>query len=63
MLSHVDPYGHTIFNRLQMSTLVEELLAAEPDLNGTALSTARALRVLIAAHASTPHRYLWFVGD
>jgi hypothetical protein len=48
---------------MQMSALVEELRATEPDLSCTALSTARALRVLIAAHASTPHRYLWFVGD
>jgi hypothetical protein len=48
---------------MQMSTQVEELAAIQPDLNGTALSTARALRVLRAAHASTPHRYLWFVGD
>jgi hypothetical protein len=29
MLSHVDRYGHTVFNRIQMSTLVEELLAIE----------------------------------
>jgi hypothetical protein len=63
MLAHVDRYGHTVFNRMQMSTLVEELLAIEPDLDGTALSTARALRILIETHASMPHRYLWFVGD
>jgi hypothetical protein len=63
MLSHVDRYGLTIFNRMQMATLVEELLAIQPDLQGTALSTARALRVLIEAHAKGPHRYLCFVGD
>jgi hypothetical protein len=63
MLSHVDRYGHTIFSRMQMSTLVEELEAIQPGLDGTALGTARALRVLIEAHASQPHRYLWFVGD
>jgi len=62
MLSHVDRHGHTIFNRMQMSILVEELLAIQPDLDGTALSTARALRVLIEAHARDPHWYLWFVG-
>jgi len=48
MLAHVDPYGDTIFNRMQMSTLVEELLVIQPNLDGTALSTARALCVLIA---------------
>ena len=63
MLSHVDPYGRTIFNRMQMSALIEELAAIQPGLNGTALSTARALHVLITAHANTPHRYLWFIGD
>ena len=63
MLAHVDPYGDTIFNRAQMSALVEELETIQPDLDGEALSTARALRVLIEAHASSPHRYLWFIGD
>ncbi len=63
MLAHVDPYGDTIFNRAQMSALVEELATIQPDLDGEALSTARALRVLIKAHGRQPHRYLWFIGD
>ncbi len=63
MLAHVDPYGDTIFNRAQMSTLLEELATILPELDGVALSTARAIRVLVAAHAHKPHRYLWFIGD
>jgi hypothetical protein len=63
MLSHVDRYGHTIFNRIQVSTVVEELLAIQPYLDGTALGTARSLRLLIEVYVSVPHRYLWFIGD
>lgn len=63
MLAHIDPYGDTIFNRAQMSTLLEELATIRPELDGVALSTARAISVLVEAHARRPHRYLWFVGD
>ena len=63
MLAHVDPYGDTIFNRAQMSELAGELTTIQADLDGEALSTARALCILIAAHGSAPHRYLWFIGD
>jgi hypothetical protein len=63
MLAHVDPHGNTVFNRSQMSTLLEELARLEPQLAGLALSTARALRVLIGTYAGRPHRYLWFIGD
>ena len=48
---------------MQMSALIEELAAIQPGLNSPALSTARALHVLTAAHANTPLRYLWFIGD
>jgi hypothetical protein len=63
MLAHIDPQGHTIFNRAQMSMLLEELATILPDLDGVALSTARGMRILVEAHGSKPHRYLWFVGD
>ncbi|WP_433615924.1 hypothetical protein ACQP2P_13150 [Dactylosporangium sp. CA-139114] len=63
MLAHVDPYGNTIFNRTQMSAVLEELATIQPELDGVALSTARALGVLIATHGHRPHRYLWFIGD
>lgn len=63
MLALVDPCGNTIFNRTQMSAVLEELATIEPALDGVALSTARALGVLITSHGHRPHRYLWFIGD
>ncbi|WP_204015038.1 hypothetical protein [Virgisporangium aurantiacum] len=46
-----------------MSAILEELATIQPELNGMALSTARALAVLASAHGDRPHRYLWFIGD
>ncbi|WP_203931188.1 hypothetical protein [Virgisporangium ochraceum] len=46
-----------------MSAVLQELATIQPELDGVALGTARALRVLIATYGDRPHRYLWFIGD
>ena len=64
LLGHVDPFGETCFNQLQVSTLLAELdhlAATKPNADRKAL--AGAVRVLVATHMSRPHRYLWFIGD
>jgi hypothetical protein len=63
MLAYVDPYGNTVFNRTQMSAVLEDLATIQLELDGVALTTARALGVLIATYGDQPHRYLWFIGD
>jgi hypothetical protein len=42
MLAHVDPYGNTIFNRTQMSAVLEELATLQP--NSTARRSAPPAR-------------------
>jgi len=64
LLSAIDPYGDTIFNREQMRRLVLECEALS-SLDMSELEQT-ALRSLIAAceeHSRKAHRYLWFVGD
>ena len=64
MLRYVDPYGDTVFNRLQMEAVLQELdrLAAQAD--GTSESQFfERLRGAATRCAGEPHLYLRFVGD
>ena len=64
MLSSVDPYGLTCFNRQQVPRLLDELKdvqAIDPD--DARRTFIAGLRVLVAEHLRRPHTYLWFVGD
>jgi hypothetical protein len=66
ILGHVDPYGRTIYNRLQMQTLVEELdriRAAGSDLDAERLAVIDGLRELCVKGLHRPHTLLWFLGD
>jgi hypothetical protein len=60
----IDPYGDTIFNRLQAAILVEEwdmLKSSFSRQNAEALWTG--IRKLIARCSEEPHTYLKFTGD
>ena len=60
----IDPYGDTIFNRLQAAVLVEEWdrlkpLFSEPNAEGL----WDDVRKLIVRCSEEPHTYLRFIGD
>jgi hypothetical protein len=62
MLWHVDPYGDTIFNRLQTRSLLRELAALRVrQLTDTQRRLVDDLTFL--CHLGRPHRFLWFIGD
>jgi hypothetical protein len=63
-LGVVDPYGDTIFNRLQMPFLLDEL--ARLDLSSVNESERRGLlrlEALAIRCQEEPHLYLRFIGD
>lgn len=64
LLSHIDPYGDTCFNRSQARAALTELESWDREVGSEASRALLAgLQVLLAKHLSRPHRYLWFVGD
>jgi hypothetical protein len=65
LLPTVDPYGDTMFNRLQVPTLILELERAEsiPGLPPASVQLAREVIELGNTIADEPHAYLWFRGD
>lgn len=62
-LRYIDPYGDTVFNRLQLEDVLRELEA----LSATAPTEGHALLDQVAGLArrglAEPHRYLKFIGD
>lgn len=65
MLAGVDPYGDTVFNGMQMRWLRDEVrkLLVDADLEEEARSCLDEIVRLCEAGQSTPHQFLWFVGD
>jgi hypothetical protein len=64
LLAGIDPYGDTVFNRLQVERLVAEanhLLKAASGDEPTGLEDIEYIYATFVR--SPPHRYLWFVGD
>jgi len=65
LLAHIDPYGDTIFNGLQMESLSTELKrlldsGSDPDEKRDFIVS---LIDMCAEGVRRPHRYLWFIGD
>jgi hypothetical protein len=63
-LRFIDPYGNTIFNRLQMSQLITELeilnkAAENPEQN----NFIKELKDLAQRCAEEPHLYLKIIGE
>ena len=63
-LRFVDSYGDTIFNRIQLPELIQELEQAAAQLTSDEART-HASRILELARSglAEPHLYLAFVGD
>jgi hypothetical protein len=64
MLWHIDPYGTTVFNRLQTRSLLRELdVLRARDLHEESRHAIDTLTYLCHLTTGKPHRFLWFVGD
>jgi hypothetical protein len=65
LLVAVDPYGDTVFNRLQIERqLPPEIEYLRRELtNSDAGEMLDELERLMAVATERVHRYLWFVGD
>jgi len=63
LLSGVDPYGDTVFNRRQMDRLLDELAALIPGVSSEQQRMLTALSLMCERCRSAVHHYVWFVGD
>ncbi|MFN8019895.1 MAG: hypothetical protein U0Q03_00070 [Acidimicrobiales bacterium] len=64
LLRFVDPYGDTVFNRLQAGVLAAELRSCSADLLDPVERQAIDSVVELAERcADEVHMYLWFIGD
>jgi hypothetical protein len=63
-LRFVDPYGDTIFNRLQMTALLDDLhvLRQNPG-NDQHENILSQIETLVQRGQSEPHIYIKFIGD
>ncbi|SRR5258708_2063285 len=64
LLQFVDPYGHTVFNELQMPAVIRDLKqllakARTEEEREALLGVERLAKRSLAEH----HLYLWFYGD
>lgn len=64
LLSYIDPWGDTIFNRNQMNDFLVEwkALVARPEFAGHE-DFAAEVEEMVAQCQSEVHLYLWFIGD
>lgn len=64
LLRFIDPYGDTVFNRLQMVAFLEEWMRLEEASKQNAQHDKwEAVKRLALKCQSEPHTYLRFVGD
>ena len=64
LLSGIDPYGNTIFNRLQMDTFLVEWEAIRNEITTEDDETAWSrVKELATTCKNKPHLYLRFTGD
>jgi len=59
----IDPYGDTVFNRLQLPLFIEEIHSLESSASSTQRGRLAEVRALAEFALALPHRYLKFVGD
>jgi hypothetical protein len=62
-LPFIDPYGNTVFNRLQMERFVQELERVSQGASGDEAMFAYRLRELALRCLQEVHLYLKFYGD
>ena len=65
LLRYVDPYGDTVFNRLQMEQILKELEQLKKSRGRSAeeMEYIRQLEDMARQCQSEPHLYLKFYGD
>jgi hypothetical protein len=62
ILGHIDPYGDTVFNRMQVRTLMEEIARLEcADIISGQLRDS--IIELCERCLARPHQFLWFIGE
>ena len=64
LLSYIDPYGDTIFNRLQMKTFLAEWEAIKAEaITEQEMEAWKKTKVLAKKCRDEVHLYLRFIGD
>lgn len=63
ILGHLDPYGDTILNRLQVESLLNEIAELGPDGGVVPHGFVEDLVSISRECLVKPHRFLWFVGE
>jgi hypothetical protein len=63
ILGHLDPYGDTILNRMQVRTLLEEIDRLGDDGFPGSHTFKSALMDLCQNCLAHPHQFLWFIGE
>jgi len=63
MLGHLDPYGDTVLNRLQVESLLKEISEVRCNPEIVSAEFADKLVALCRECLHRAHRFLWFVGD
>jgi hypothetical protein len=63
ILGHLDPYGDTVLNRLQVQSLLEEISEVRSNPEIVPAGFADELVALCRECLLRPHRFLRFVGE
>ncbi|MEV5720491.1 hypothetical protein AB0L41_42020 [Amycolatopsis mediterranei] len=63
ILGHLDPYGATVLNGLQVATLVDEISRLQSDSAIFPRGFSDELIALCQVCLARPHRFLWFIGE
>lgn len=63
ILGHLDPYGDTILNGMQVKTLLKEIELVREDERIIVATFADTLVAMCHECLSRPHQFLWFIGD
>ncbi len=63
LLDFIDPYGNTVFNQLQLPTVVRELEAALKKVSPQFRGHVAAVVALLRTGLERPHIYARFIGD
>ena len=64
LLAGVDPYGYTVFNRVQVENqLPREVAFLRAEVDPELHPVLDELERLIVVAKERVHRYVWFVGD
>jgi len=63
LVGFVDPYGNTVFNQLQLPTVLKELEAVLKNGTPSSRDHLAAVLTLLRTGLEQPHVYARFIGD